>query len=466
MPTARFPPIWFFFFLSAFFQTTVGVNENRIEFGFPDVVRFRIDVQANVPIDRVTLLYGTDGRACQNSVARQDLELEPGTRVADFWEWELKRSGTLPPGVEVWWQWEIETETGEIHTTPMQTAVVQDPRYEWNAIERDGIIVQWYLGDLTFGDEIHQIAADSLRRIEQDFGISYTDEIHLTLYASASEVRDAVFFVPNWTGGVAFPEFNAAIIGIGPTDLEWAKRVIPHELAHLVVGVVTFNCKGAYLPTWLNEGLATVVEGSLDDDERQLVIAALENQTLPRLVALENQFSAYGDSASLSYIQSGMVVQYLLDEFGPKNMAGLLATIQSGEPIEAALQTVYGFDTNELDMAWRASLGFEADFDMPQVDEAQPSPTPIPTLSLMNPGFPSAPTETPPPQPTASPTATASPLLTPTPRATTTPPVFPTASAFPDSISATSRPLFVPAIIAVGVLFTIGVGFFIKMKRR
>ena len=35
-----------------------------------------------------------------------------------------------------------------------------------------------------------------------------------------------------------------------------------HELAHLLVRELTFNCFGG-LPTWLNEGLATYSEGSM-----------------------------------------------------------------------------------------------------------------------------------------------------------------------------------------------------------
>ena len=35
-----------------------------------------------------------------------------------------------------------------------------------------------------------------------------------------------------------------------------------HELAHLLVEEVTFNCFGG-LPTWLDEGLAVYAEGSL-----------------------------------------------------------------------------------------------------------------------------------------------------------------------------------------------------------
>ncbi|MEZ4643862.1 MAG: hypothetical protein R3E31_14210 [Chloroflexota bacterium] len=37
------------------------------------------------------------------------MTFDADTAVSLDWEWELKRSGALPPGVQVWWQWELKT---------------------------------------------------------------------------------------------------------------------------------------------------------------------------------------------------------------------------------------------------------------------------------------------------------------------------------------------------------------------
>ena len=47
-----------------------------------------------------------------------------------------------------------------------------------------------------------------------------------------------------------------------------------HELAHLLLAEVTFNCFGR-LPTWLNEGLAVYSEGDLPEFQRRALDAAV-----------------------------------------------------------------------------------------------------------------------------------------------------------------------------------------------
>ncbi|NUM45146.1 MAG: hypothetical protein HUU38_10595, partial [Anaerolineales bacterium] len=394
-----------FLFLTGFFQTSPQINDNSLEINFPEGLIFHLDVSHTASIERITLIYGTDGRTCQTSTARQDMEFDPSPQVTTSWEWEFKRSGTLPPGVEITWHWEIEDTEGNILTTTPETVVIQDLRRDWKIIDRDQVVVQWYVGSNDFGEALHTIALDSLARLERQMGVRPLDGIYLTIYPTSEEVKEAVYFSPEWTGGLAFPEYDASIMGVGPDELVWAGQVIPHELTHLIVGALTFNCKAVSLPTWLDEGLAELVEGSVGPLERGEIEQALEEENLPRLTSLENGFSAYGNDARLSYWQSYFVVQFLIDEYGPEKMAELLATMQSGESINPALELVYGIDTNRLDQAWRASWGFDFTIIEPQATENAVTPTPVPTLSLLNPLFPTATETATLPEATATPTS-------------------------------------------------------------
>jgi hypothetical protein len=203
------------------------------------------------------------------------------------------------------------------------------------------------------------------------------------------------------------------IIGMPPGNIQWARDVIPHEITHLVVGTLVFNCQGLTLPTWLSEGLAMYSEGIYSADA-ELVYRALDEGELPDLRTLANGFSAYSDSANLAYAQSGLIVTYLLDTYGPEAMSELLAAIQGGQLTDEALRAVYGYDTAGIDQAWRALLGYG---EMPIAGLA---PTPAPTYTIV-PTFamimPERPTDTPAP-PTATIEATAiaqvEPSLTPT----------------------------------------------------
>ncbi|MCP4425315.1 MAG: hypothetical protein GY803_12540, partial [Chloroflexi bacterium] len=268
----------------------------------------------------------------------------------------------------------------------------------------------------------------------ENMGVTRPEAIVLWVYPDAEDVRDALVYSSEWAGGVAFPDYGITIIGVAPGQDDWAARVIPHELSHLVVGIRTFNCRGVDLPTWLDEGLARYSEDNVAASELAQLEDALADGRLPPLRSLARGFSAYGDSAGLSYTQSYRVTQYLIEGFGSGKMTELLTMMQDGERIDEALEVVYGFDTDGLDAAWRQTTGYAAT-PTSEADAlaAQATPTLAPTLALANPlgGGQATATETPSP---SSPSETPASAVTDTPMPTET--VVPTETAVP----ATSHP--------------------------
>ncbi len=393
-------------------QDSISTDDETISVNFPDTITFELDAAGAVDIEKATLIYGTNGRSCQSTGSKQKVELEPNQSVRLAWEWELKRSGSLPPGTEIWWEWEIEDADGNVLITERQSEIVIDERYDWQTAESNGVVVNWADGDADFGNSILQIADDSLELISRDIGVSRPETSQLWVYPSSDDVQEALVYSPEWAGGVAFPEYGITILGIRPDQDAWKNQVIPHELAHLVVGELMFNCYGTGLPTWLNEGLARYAENETDERELAAFKIALSEDELPPLLTLANGFSAYGASASLSYTQSFVIVEYLIDEYGSEMMFELLDTVRSGKKIDVALEEVYGFDTAGLDVEWRRTTGFEAT-PTPESDAevADATPTAIATLALVNP-LSSPPTHTPDSPTTVPATATSEPTLT------------------------------------------------------
>ena len=185
---------------------------------------------------------------------------------------------------------------------------------------------------------------------------------------------------------MAIFEHGVIMAGIPDGEIDWAKEVIPHELAHLVIAEQVFNCLGTELPTWLSEGLAVSTEGPISDYDQKLMETALERGSLPMLRTLTAGFPSDSQKASQAYAMSGAVVRFMLAEYGPEKLASLLSAIQSGLRIDQALLKVYGFATDGLDQAWRASLGYSVDLPLELV-----TPTPIaartvvPTIALWSP---------------------------------------------------------------------------------
>lgn len=449
-------------------QSNIDVQANRADLDFPNKLTFVLEAKSSSPINKVTLEYGTNGRTCVKGTARQQVDITPGTSVSASWEWDWKDSGSLPPGAEVWWKWEVTDQAGNKLVTDMSTLTIEDNRLDWNTVSTDQVTVVWSEGSRSFGQELLDIATKSLDMLQTQAGIRPPGKVRLTIFPSYDALRAAGLFLPEWTGGVASPEYNSTMIGMPATPSDsWLNEVIPHELAHLVTGTLTFNCLGANMPTWLSEGFSVYAEGGSSSKDLQNMNDALQGGTLPPLHNLEAGFSANSDEAVLSYTQSGEVVSFMIKTYGRDKIGALLAAIQSGKTIDPALQQVYGFDTDGLDSAWRESLGF-APVASGQQGTATPvaKRTAVPTLALWTSSF---------GQSGESPAATDTPPAVAEVQPTTTPTqesqLRPTSSA--GSIASTALPTSVPPkskspisclggnLLVAGVLASISIYFYL-----
>ena len=111
------------------------------------------------------------------------------------------------------------------------------------------------------------------------------------IYESSADVRGAILFAQAWTGGLAFGSHNVLLITVDPEEFDQDLGGVVHELAHLLLAEVTFNCFGR-LPTWLNEGLAVYSEGDLPEFQRLALDAAVANDELIGLRSLNGAFPA------------------------------------------------------------------------------------------------------------------------------------------------------------------------------
>lgn len=367
-------------------QTDISTQINTITLDFPNQLSFSLQAVSNSEIDQIYLFYRTAARSCTPGNVRARLDFESMQQVTVDWDWDFKDSGSLPPGTQVTWFWEIHNAAGSVLTTLPQTFTIEDPNYEWIMLQEGDVSIYWVEGDQAFGNTLMQIAQDALTRLATSAGLRPEGKIRLNVYPSADALQKAALFLPEWTGGVAIFEHGVIMAGIGEGETQWAKEVIPHELAHLVIGEQIFNCLGIGLPTWLSEGLAVSSEGPISDYDRKAVENSLMRGSLPLLRTLTAGFPVDPQKTNLAYAMSGEVVRYMLAEYGPEKMSALLSAIQSGMRIDPALQAVYGMSTDELDRAWRASMGYDDEIVLesptPTLDVAR---TAVPTIALWSP---------------------------------------------------------------------------------
>lgn len=337
---------------------------------FPYAITFNLEAESSTEITDIDLAYRVERLSLVPISCRVDADFTPGLRVNATWTWNMLETGGLPPGAEVEYWWLIEDAAGEKIETSPATVKFDDLRYDWSSQTSDQVTLYWYEGAYSFAEELIDAADEALQRLASDTGVSLEHPAKIYIYASFEELRGALVYPFEWTGGLAFTDYGIIAIGISPDNLTWGKRTIAHELAHLVVHQAVFGPYGD-LPTWLDEGLASYAEGELRSDFQFQLNEAISEDELFSVRSLSSSFPTDPDEARLSYAQSYSLVQFLLDNYGRDKILELLDVFKEGSGYDDALLQVYGFDMDGLNALWRASLGLE------------PQPTPTPTVPLV-----------------------------------------------------------------------------------
>ncbi len=334
----------------------VTVVSNYAIADFPNTIAFVLEGLSTLPVTKIDLEYGTSKRSVVGEVSRVEPEYAPGVKIKASWIWQMKKTGSLPPGVEVWWQWMITDEDERTYVTPRQAMVFEDTRYQWQVEITEDMEIYWHSLGINLVGELTDGVESRLSRVKLDIHIPEERKPKVFLYAHAEEVRSAVLFTQEWTGALALYDYNIILIPVALDNLEWAKQTLAHEITHLVVREATFGPFGD-IPTWLSEGLAQYAEGEMGEYHRKALDNAIKDDTLISVRSLGSSFPADPDQAGLAYAQSLSLVTYLIDINGWAEMQELLAVFKEGSTYDKALQKVYGFDTNGLEEQWRAHVG-------------------------------------------------------------------------------------------------------------
>ncbi|NWG06635.1 MAG: hypothetical protein HXY35_08135 [Chloroflexi bacterium] len=361
--------------LTALTTPQATVTNNEIILNFPETATFRATITGDSNIESVILEYGNVQQTCGEVIAKAFPQFTPGRTVTAEWTWEMRQSGSLPPGSTLWWRWRVTDTNGRETVSETKSATWLDNVHKWRTLnDGDYIRLHSYEGNSAFAVDLADAAHDGLYFNETQSGLKAEEPIDLYIYANTDDLKDAILYEPSWTGGQAFPEQNIVILGISEDDLEWGREAVIHELTHVLVGHLTFSCLGD-VPTWLNEGLAVYSEGGLDTNSQQQLEDAIQNDTLLTVRSLSAGFSEVADKAFLSYSQSYSIVKFLIETYGQEKMTALLIALRDGNTVDDALQHVYGFNIEGLEDAWRASIGAK-----PRVVSAQPTAQPTPTF--------------------------------------------------------------------------------------
>jgi hypothetical protein len=384
--------------------------DDRVTFSFPETATFSATLSSSAKITSVVLEYGNEQQTCGEVIAKAFPQFVPSNSVEVEWTWDMRQSGSLPPGASIWWRWRYQDESGAQFVSERRTAIWLDDEHNWQTVSSGDLRIHYYGKDQAFAQTMLKAGIEGLRRNKQQAGLVTDSAIDIYVYPNYTDMQEATLYEPSWTGGQAYSDFNIIIMGLSDFDNAGNENMVIHELTHLLVGAFTFSCIGT-LPGWIEEGLAMFSEGGLDSGMQSLLDDAIRSDQLISLRSLNGGFSELPDKADLSYNESYSVVKFLIDTYGEGKMTSLLIALRDAKPIDTALQDVYGFDTNGLEDAWRKSVG-AAPRAVSALPTVQPTPTHVPTFVPVS-GAPLAVTPTPFAVPTSSSVEPSSPLNAP-----------------------------------------------------
>lgn len=158
---------------------------------------------------------------------------------------------------------------------------------------------------------------------------------------------------PTWAAGVAYPAFDLMVLRLdrarAPFGEGSVSTVFRHELVHLILG----DLFGERMPPrWFDEGLARMLAREASIEQWVLLSQAVVAHRLFPFSTLEKRFPTTSTGAELAYAQSREFLNYLLQQFGPSVLPGLIASMREGENLNEALWTRTGYGLKNLEDQW------------------------------------------------------------------------------------------------------------------
>lgn len=213
-------------------------------------------------------------------------------------------------------------------------------------------------GSRRFEQQVLQELELAYERLDRFLGLRPPRRIEVWVY-------DPVVFDERFSGRFRFAAagfFNGAIHIRGATRMTIdLGRVLHHELVHAAFHAVAPSMA---LPAWLNEGVAEWFEAralskrKLSVGERGVLAEANRSGGwLPIATLSEPSFAGLSpQAASLAYLQSYGMIEYLSRRFGERTLRELSAAVVRSRDVERALHRTVRMGVVGVDAGLRADL--------------------------------------------------------------------------------------------------------------
>jgi hypothetical protein len=188
------------------------------------------------------------------------------------------------------------------------------------------------------------------------FGFWQKGKVHIYIHNTAHDYQK-ITGKNDKTSGCSFGETRSIHSYLGAEYL--FEAIIPHELCHVILYEFM---KQEKIPKWIDEGLATFVEGQychVYNQQYQELLNKIRSGKYFPLEALDNTNITKGkevENIHLWYVQTLSIVTYLLNEYGQdKFFHNFLLNMKNGKDLDFSLSAAYSPGItcmSELEQRW------------------------------------------------------------------------------------------------------------------
>lgn len=358
-------------------QARIELVSSSTKTHFPEGIHFQVTARSPATITDITLRYRVAGARYERY---SHFDFTHGKRVASSL---LLRTDTasryIPPGAVIEYFYEISDETGNLMRTEPARWVYLDPRFEWKQLKGEEASIYYYGGQAPpLPRKLLEAAHETLGSISAILGIDPSSDIHMTLYNTSDDMKDAL---PPRSAiqedalvveGMYFPETNVILV---LADTRRVVGVTSHEIVHFLIDQVLDGNKH-FVPAWLNEGLAEYANPESSPSFRIALSTAIRDNEVFPLTSLSRP-PGKPEDVILFYAQSESIVAHLINTHGKMRFQSLINNLREGKGIDIALMKAYELDRQSLENEWRTTVGLPAAITKPTLI---PTAIPLPTI--------------------------------------------------------------------------------------
>jgi hypothetical protein len=330
-------------------QTDVQVVNEEPDYSFNEYIDFSATVRSTHPVDEALIFVGPEGKPEEEQILQAVLDDQGKvTGRLDLIERPLQPFTTLE------YRYQVTLGEGEIYNSPVYTLQYIDNRYQWQTLDSPPFRVHWYRGDISFAQEVLNVAHAGRRRLPEILEVYLPDELDIYTYSSAAELQAALdTSSSSWIAGHAAPDLGVILVSLpaGPDQRLEIERQIPHELMHVALYYTDAHTY-QNLPIWLNEGLASLAELYPSPEYESILDEAFGSGELLSMASICQAFPTDSSQRLLAYAQSASFTSYLFEQYGTAGFNRLRAAFANNLGCRPAVENTLGASLESLEGQW------------------------------------------------------------------------------------------------------------------